>query len=77
MYRIKQLPFQIGDCNFANYSLKEDGRLRIINSQRFFDMPGFSKGLIDNEGPDMSVAGFTPGGVYSPISGPKVTPINA
>ena len=32
MYRTNKLPFQFGECNFAKYILRTDGRLRIINS---------------------------------------------
>lgn len=73
MYRSQQLPFQIGDCNFASYSLLPNGNVRIINSQRFFDMPGFGKGKMKNDKVIGETAGaFTTGTVVKP----PITPTN-
>lgn len=40
MYRPKKQPFQSGECNNANYSLRDDGLLRVINAQRYINYPG-------------------------------------
>lgn len=40
MYRPKNQPFQFGECASANYSLKDNGYVRVINSQRFINIPG-------------------------------------
>ena len=33
MYRGKDVPFEKGECVQANYSIREDGFLKVLNSQ--------------------------------------------
>ena len=71
MYRPVNQPFQFGECGSANYSLKPDNTLRVINSQRFFNFPGdLSAGKYYK--PSTKVAGFTAG--ITPVSPSKPTP---